>query len=352
MSLAARSASRAPRSRAACSTDPARSVIGLDQRELAPASAAARTVRTAPDACTLRASVRWARNGRRLGLETLARRARPAIARTRSASRGGTSPCHEAQHLGPAPVLHRVEPDFAGLARTASAAVTRSGHSRAAGTDPRNSSVTCHWSGRCGRPTPVGLQRPDARRQRGAQRLARPEREEQPVAALGPSAASGRSSPLMSRARPRSAINDGLPTHLRRGLPANRCRAARTAIPASRPCRPGEPHRADGLVGRAAVGPGNAAHRHGDVAAEPLQRTRGHLADDRLADRTVVRERARTHAEQRHLELVRVGDHTAAEPLRTAGAIRAGLGDPAAGAGFRRHQLPTAPRAAARPLRL
>ena len=89
-----------------------------------------------------------------------------------------------------------------------------------------------------------------------------------------------------------------------------------------------------GLSGGAAAGPGDAGHRHRQVAPEVHQRAGHHLDHGLAADRAVLLERLRAHAQQRLLGLVAVGGQAAVEPVRAAGDVGDRLGDPAAGAAF------------------
>ena len=97
---------------------------------------------------------------------------------------------------------------------------------------------------------------------------------------------------------------------------------------------PGDPDRADRLVVGAAARPGDAGHRHRDRRPGMHQRARHHFDHGFAADRAIVLQRFRAHAQQRLLGLVAVGGQAAVEPVGRAGDIGHGLGDPAAGAAF------------------
>ena len=113
-------------------------------------------------------------------------------------------------------------------------------------------------------------------------------------------------------------------------------------VRAGRPAQaPAEADGADRLVGRAAIGAGNAGHGHREQHIGTAERATGHLDGHRLADGAPGGQGGGIHTQHVDLGLVGIGDITAAEP--GAGACRFGErgSDQTAGAGFCRGNQPT-----------
>ena len=153
-----------------------------------------------------------------------------------------------------------------------------------------------------------------------------PEREEEPVA----HSASSRSSARRTVQRRTSSRPPG---NCSRCVSMSQCtvrvrarpRPARPCPRACRACRrPARPRRS------------RRRPRCCRVRARAPCRHRPH---DRLADGTVLLPAASSGTPRNAtLSGIRIGDHAAQEPARTAGHVGAGLGDPAAGAGFGRDE--------------
>ena len=225
---------------------------------------------------------------------------------------------------------------------------------RAAVTRPRNASVTCRFAGGTGRAagSPHRLGRRPARARDAAPHRARARRTAAASARAAraahgwppdgrPSGRTGRSSRRMSRS---ACCTERLRTCA--GPRSKNCSSAMMsmAVPCAR--RSAEPDRADGLLGAATVGSGDAADRQRHVGAGDPQRPFGHLAHGLLADGAESSERAAGDPEVAHLGGVGVGHEAALEPLGAAGDIGERLGDPAAGAGLGRDDAAARRRAA------
>src|SRR5690606_2530000 len=99
---------------------------------------------------------------------------------------------------------------------------------------------------------------------------------------------------------------------------------------------PAKPDGTHGLVRRAALGPGNPAHRHRQIRPGSLQRSLRHGPHYRLADCAELQQVLFTHIEPAHLAVIGIGDEAGIEPAGTAADPGYRLGNSAAGTGFGR----------------
>src|SRR5690606_19652341 len=111
-------------------------------------------------------------------------------------------------------------------------------------------------------------------------------------------------------------VNRSLPHLVARAL-----RVEHAAVVDALVGREREVHGADGLVGAAAGGPGDAAYCKGERRARAPTRPERHLADGGGAHGAVALEGRGAHAELLDLGRVRVGDVAALEPARAAGDV-------------------------------
>ncbi len=186
---------------------------------------------------TLRASVTCGRNGRASGVKpSSASAARNWV--TSAASPVGNPARHEAHDLRLAPVLDPIELDRDRATVRTRPAAARSAGWRSRGTWPRNSSVTCHWSGRCGLPSTEATIVSTRARSACTQGGIGPQREEEPVA----HSASSRSSAQPHRPAPhvvapaRESVRSALPDATSRPFRAGP-RPARPSPPVCRRSR-------------------------------------------------------------------------------------------------------------------
>ena len=153
----------------------------------------------------------------------------------------------------------------------------------------------------------------------------------------GPARSSGSSAPRPAPAPPAPGT---VPPRPSPGGPADAVAREHVALVQHRAAAApsGDVHQPHRLGLAAAARPGDAGHRHRELAARPGEGTRHHLARGRLADRTMRRQRRLAHAQ--HLDLGPVVvDHVAAiDDRRGAGDLGQAAGDQAAGAGLGRGQ--------------
>ena len=93
-------------------------------------------------------------------------------------------------------------------------------------------------------------------------------------------------------------------------------------------------HEPDRLVGAAAAGTGDAGDGHREIGARMRERAARHGLGGLPADRAVIVERRRRHAQHLLLGLVRIGDEAAIDHVRRAGDFGQRAGHQPAGAGF------------------
>ncbi len=324
-----RQACRWARSQAAVDASPPRSVVdstSANSRAGQPSGSNTASARWTPDLAGER-QVRLERP--LLGLE--APRSEPGAQRLRRAPRAAAaSRPRRHKHLRPAPVLHRSNTNSNGggsrctCCPRLSAAATRACRHVAQELERQVQLVRALRPARA-RPAAAPA---DARGAASAQRLARPEREEQPHA-LGralqrPGPRPGRAGRHRGRRALLRAANRMRAYLVRRGA---RAAQANQTVPT-------------GLPGVPAVRAGDAAHGHGDVAPEPLERPAGHFADRRPRSRPRARQRSAAARRAARSSVrwcrppPRPGTSDCCRP------VRAGLGDPAPGAGLGGHELP------------